>query len=139
MSVLQRMSRYGANASARQTGFAVGAITYNRAMAARDKLVPIIVAFPLFLQNLDTSVMATALPSIARSLDVDALQLNLAITAYLLSLAVFLPLSGWFADRFAPGTPSGGRIRVLRTTPDGANRITNSVGAPVAVREPLFR
>jgi EmrB/QacA subfamily drug resistance transporter len=69
-------------------------------MAARDKLVPIIVAFPLFLQNLDTSVMATALPSIARSLDVDALQLNLAITAYLLSLAVFLPLSGWLADRF---------------------------------------
>lgn len=69
-------------------------------MAARDKLVPIIVAFPLFLQNLDTSVMATALPTIARSLDVDALQLNLAITSYLLSLAVFLPLSGWFADRF---------------------------------------
>ena len=69
-------------------------------MAARDKLVPIIVAFPLFLQNLDTSVMATALPTIARSLDVDALQLNLAITAYLLSLAVFLPLSGWLADRF---------------------------------------
>jgi EmrB/QacA subfamily drug resistance transporter len=74
---------------------------YNGPMpAARDKLVPIIVAFPLFLQNLDTSIMATALPSIARSLEVDALQLNLAITSYLLSLAVFLPLSGWFAERF---------------------------------------
>jgi EmrB/QacA subfamily drug resistance transporter len=69
-------------------------------MAARDKLVPVIVAFPLFLQNLDSSVMATALPSIARSLQVETLQLNLAITAYLLSLAVFLPLSGWVADRF---------------------------------------
>ncbi len=72
---------------------------YNRPMPARDKLVPMIVAFPLFLQNLDTSIMATALPSIARSLEVNALQLNLAITSYLLSLAVFLPLSGWLAER----------------------------------------
>jgi EmrB/QacA subfamily drug resistance transporter len=74
---------------------------YNRdRMPARDKLVPVIVAFPLFLQNLDASVMATTLPSIAHSLHVDALQLNLAITSYLLSLAVFLPLSGWCAERW---------------------------------------
>lgn len=66
----------------------------------RDRLIPMIVASPLFLQNLDTSVMATALPSIARSLAVEPLHLNLAITAYLLSLAVFLPVSGWCADRF---------------------------------------
>jgi EmrB/QacA subfamily drug resistance transporter len=69
-------------------------------MASRDRIIPIIVACPLFLQNLDTSVMATALPSIARSLNVEALHLNLAITSYLLSLAVFLPASGWFAERF---------------------------------------
>lgn len=69
-------------------------------MPARDRIVPIIVACPLFLQNLDTSVMATALPSIAHSLQVEPLHLNLAITAYLLSLAVFLPVSGWFAERF---------------------------------------
>ena len=66
----------------------------------RDRLVPIIVAGPLFLQNLDTSVMATALPSIAESLHVPPLHLNLAITSYLLSLAVFLPVSAWFSDRF---------------------------------------
>jgi EmrB/QacA subfamily drug resistance transporter len=71
-------------------------------MAARDRIVPIIVACPLFLQNLDTSVMATALPSIAHSLDVQPLHLNLAITSYLLSLAVFLPVSGWLAERFGP-------------------------------------
>lgn len=65
----------------------------------RDRLIPAIVASPLFLQNLDSSVMATALPSIAASLAVPPLHLNLAITAYLLSLAVFLPLSGWLADR----------------------------------------
>ncbi|MCJ0763958.1 MFS transporter [Variovorax terrae] len=71
-------------------------------MAHRGRLVPLIVACPLFLQNLDTSVMATALPSIARSLNVQALHLNLAITSYLLSLAIFLPVSGWCAERFGP-------------------------------------
>ncbi|MGH8782591.1 MFS transporter [Paraburkholderia sp.] len=71
-------------------------------MTDRARLIPLIVACPLFLQNLDTSIMATALPSIARSLDVETLHLNLAITSYLLSLAVFLPASGWLADRFGP-------------------------------------
>lgn len=59
-----------------------------------------VVALPLFMQNMDTSTMATALPTISDSLGVDPLQLNLAITAYLLSLAIFLPASGWMADRF---------------------------------------
>lgn len=93
-------------------------------MAARDRIVPMVVACPLFLQNLDTSVMATALPSIARSLDVQVLHLNLAITSYLLSLAVFLPLSGWFAERFgarrvfcgAMMVPVG-RLILLRSVP----------------------
>lgn len=71
-------------------------------MPSRARLVPIIVASPLFLQNLDSSVMATALPSIADSLQVPPLHLNLAITAYLLSLAIFLPVSAWLADRFGP-------------------------------------
>lgn len=59
-----------------------------------------IVAIPLFLQNIDSSAMATALPAIARSLQVPTLHLNLAITAYLLSLAVFLPVSAWLAERW---------------------------------------
>lgn len=71
-------------------------------MTDRTRLIPMIVACPLFLQNLDTSIMATALPSIANSLQVETLHLNLAITSYLLSLAVFLPASGWLADRFGP-------------------------------------
>ncbi|MDB5941777.1 MAG: transporter [Ramlibacter sp.] len=69
-------------------------------MASHNRLVPLIVALPLFLQNIDSSAMATALPTIARSLNVEVLHLNLAITSYLLSLAVFLPLSGWLASRF---------------------------------------
>jgi len=71
-------------------------------MPSRHRIVPIIVASPLFLQNLDTSVMSTALPTIANALDVSVLHLNLAITSYLLSLAVFLPVSGWLAERFGP-------------------------------------
>src|SRR5580698_6556717 len=67
---------------------------------ARPFIVPLIVACALFMQNLDSTVIATALPSIARSLNEDPLRLNLAITSYLLSLAVFIPLSGWMADRF---------------------------------------
>ncbi|MEX3967869.1 MFS transporter [Paraburkholderia sp. EG286B] len=59
-----------------------------------------IVAMPLFLQNLDTSILGTALNSIAVSLDVQVLHLNLAITSYLLSLALFLPAAGWLTDRF---------------------------------------
>jgi len=70
--------------------------------SAHYRIVPLVVACPLFLQNLDTSVMATALPSIAGSLEVQVLHLNLAITAYLLSLAVFLPVSGWLSERFGP-------------------------------------
>jgi EmrB/QacA subfamily drug resistance transporter len=69
---------------------------------AQDKpsrIIPLVVASPLFLQNLDQSVMATALPAISNSLQVQVLNLNLAITAYLLSLAVVLPASGWLADR----------------------------------------
>ena len=69
-------------------------------MMARQRLVPLLVATPMFLQNLDTTALALALPSIARSLQVPTLHLNLAITAYLLSMAVFLPASGWLADRF---------------------------------------
>jgi MFS family permease len=53
------------------------------------------------MEQLDPTVVATALPAMARSLGEDALTMNVAMTAYLLSLAVFIPASGWLADRFA--------------------------------------
>jgi len=52
------------------------------------------------MQMLDSTVIATALPVMARSLHEDPIKLNLAITSYLLSLALFVPISGWIADRF---------------------------------------
>ena len=68
--------------------------------ASASRWLPLVVAWPMFLQNMDTTVLATALPSMAHALGVPVLHLNLAITAYLLSLALFLPVSGWLADRW---------------------------------------
>lgn len=70
------------------------------AAAPRRRLVPLIVACALFMENLDSTIIATALPSIARSIGEDPLHLSLAITAYLLGLSIFIPLSGWMADRY---------------------------------------
>jgi len=76
-------------------------------------LVPLIVACALFMENLDSTVLATALPAIARSLDENPLHLNLAISAYLFSLAVFIPVSGWVADRFGARTVFRGAIGIF--------------------------
>lgn len=59
-----------------------------------------IVASALFMQNLDSTVVATALPAMARSLGEDPVVMGVAITSYLVALTVFIPLSGWVADRF---------------------------------------
>ena len=74
----------------------------------RARIVPLIVAVALFMENMDSTVIATSLPAIAADIGTSPLALKLAITAYLLSLAVFLPVSGWTADRF-------GARRVFRT------------------------
>jgi EmrB/QacA subfamily drug resistance transporter len=66
----------------------------------RKRIVPLIVAVALFMENMDSTVIATSLPAIAADIGTSPLSLKLAVTAYLLSLAVFLPVSGWTADRF---------------------------------------
>jgi EmrB/QacA subfamily drug resistance transporter len=64
------------------------------------RLVPIIIGSAMFMQTLDATIIANALPSMAVALNEAPLRLNLAISAYLLSTAVFLPISSWAADRF---------------------------------------
>ena len=71
-----------------------------RPAAPTSRLVPLIIGSALFMQTLDATVISNALPTMARSLHEDPLTLNLAITSYLLASAVFLPISGWAADRF---------------------------------------
>ena len=63
-------------------------------------LTPLIIACALFMENLDGTVISTSLPAIALDLGEDPIALKLALTSYLLALAVFIPASGWAADRF---------------------------------------
>src|SRR5271156_3286418 len=62
--------------------------------------VTTLIAGAFFMENLDGTIIATALPQMARSFHIGAVSLNIGMTAYLLTLAVFIPISGWFADRF---------------------------------------
>src|SRR6516165_6558264 len=65
-----------------------------------DRIVPLIVATALFMENMDSTVISTSLPAIAQALGTNPLALKLAVTSYLLSLAICIPASGWTADRF---------------------------------------
>lgn len=63
-------------------------------------ITPLIVATALFMEQLDGTILATALPVMAADLHEDPVALKLALTSYFLALAVFIPLSGWVADKF---------------------------------------
>ena len=73
------------------------------AFSARPKLpiiIPLIVAMAFLMEQLDSTILTTAVPQIGRSLHVAPVQMSLAVAAYVLAVAVFIPVSGWFADRF---------------------------------------
>jgi EmrB/QacA subfamily drug resistance transporter len=76
-------------------------------------MTALIVASALFMEQLDGTVLATALPTMARSFNVDPLHMNVALTSYLLSLAVFIPASGKAADRFGSRTVFRGAIALF--------------------------
>ena len=67
---------------------------------ARARIVALIVAGTFFMEFLDGTVIATALPAMAHDFGRPAVELSIGISAYLLTLAVFIPLSGWVADRY---------------------------------------
>jgi len=79
----------------------------------QKRLVPFIVAVSLFMDNMDSTVIATSLPAIAADIGTSPLTLKLAVTSYLLSLAVFIPMSGWTADRFGARTVFAAAIAVF--------------------------
>ena len=70
----------------------------------RSRLIPLVVSTALFMENVDSTVISTSLPEIAASLQEDVFALKLAMTSYLISLAIFIPVSGWMADRFGAKT-----------------------------------
>ena len=63
-------------------------------------IIPAVVAIAFVMEQLDSTIIVTAIPDIARSLGTTPLRMNLAITAYVLMQAMFIPVSGWFADRY---------------------------------------
>jgi EmrB/QacA subfamily drug resistance transporter len=69
-------------------------------MPRQNWTIALLVAGAMFMEQLDGTVIATALPQMAASFDVGPVDLNVGISAYLLTLAVFIPASGWMADKF---------------------------------------
>lgn len=70
------------------------------APASLSRLVPLAIASALLMEFIDSTALSTALPTLARAFATDPIHLKLALTSYLLALAIFAPASGWAADRF---------------------------------------
>src|SRR5277367_3760455 len=68
--------------------------------AASKRLLPWLVAVGFFMESLDTTILNTAVPTIAAALGVPPLSMKAVLASYTLSLAVFIPISGWMANRF---------------------------------------
>ena len=64
------------------------------------RLLPWLVAVAFFMESLDTTILNTAVPTIAKALGVAPLSMKSVLSSYTLSLALFIPISGWMADRF---------------------------------------
>src|ERR1700704_6018776 len=77
------------------------------------RIVPLIVAVALFMENMDSTVIATSLPAIAADIGTNPLALKLALPPSLRPLAIFTPASGWTADRFGPRTVFRAAIAVF--------------------------
>src|SRR6187401_1644790 len=69
-----------------------------------NRTIPLILAVALFMENMDSTVIATSLPAIAADIHTSPIALKLALTAYLVSLAIFIPISSWVADKFGAKT-----------------------------------
>jgi EmrB/QacA subfamily drug resistance transporter len=76
----------------------------------QDPLLPWLVAVAFFMQSLDTTILNTAVPSIAHALNVAPLSMKAVLSSYTLSLAVFIPISGWMANRFGTRRVFAGAI-----------------------------
>ncbi len=79
----------------------------------KSTTIAILVAVAFFMENLDGTVIATALPQMGKSFHVNPVDLNIGMTAYMLMLAVFIPISGWVADRIGARTVFASAIAIF--------------------------
>jgi len=98
-----------------------------------NRTIPLILAVALFMENMDSTVIATSLPAIATDIGTSPIALKLALTAYLVALAVFIPISGWMADRYGAKNVFRAAIAVF-VVGSVACAISGSLGAFVAAR-----
>jgi len=68
--------------------------------SAYERFLPLVTAIAMFMQSLDGTILNTSLPSIAKSMDYSPLEMQSVIVSYTLTLALFIPLSGWLSDKF---------------------------------------
>ncbi|RZM03024.1 MAG: MFS transporter, partial [Variovorax sp.] len=99
----------------------------------RGRLIALLVAAAFFMENLDATVITTAVPAMAESFGVAPVALSVGISAYLLALAVFIPVSGWVADRFGARRVFGGAV-LLFTLASIACGLSESLPVFVAAR-----
>jgi len=76
------------------------AVSFEPPKERASRIVPTVVAGAFFMDGLDSQIISTSLPQMATSFGVSPPQMSAAITSYLISLAIFIPISGWIADRF---------------------------------------
>jgi EmrB/QacA subfamily drug resistance transporter len=96
-------------------------------------IVPLVIAFAFLMEQVDSTVILTAIPQMAVDLKTTPLSLNLSVTAYTLALAVFIPVSGWLADRFGARRTFVAAL-VLFTTSSALCGLAESLAQLVALR-----
>lgn len=69
-------------------------------MNENKKLIQLVVSFAIFIESLDTTILNTAIPTMSQVLHVSPINLKVALLSYLLTLAIFVPISGWVADKW---------------------------------------
>ena len=89
--------------------------------ARTARILPWVVAVAFFMQRLDGTILNTALPTMAKDLDANPLQMQSVVIAYMLTVAVIIPASGWLADKFG--------IRQIFLSPSYCSRSDRSPAA----------
>lgn len=115
--------------------------TISKPAAAHDigrtrKYLPWVVAVALFMQQLDGTIVNTAVPTMARSLGVESLSLKSVLTSYTIAIAVLIPLSGWLADRFGTKRVFGAAVAIFTL---GSLLCGISVNLPMLVASRLLQ
>jgi EmrB/QacA subfamily drug resistance transporter len=95
--------------------------------------VALLVAGAFFMENLDGTIIATAAPRMARSFAVQPVDINVVITAYLLTLGVFIPVSGWVSDRYGARQVFAGAVTTF-TVASALCAVSTNLGELTAFR-----